>query len=283
MASLRLLHVGDVVGDPGIAAVTHLLPELRESDSLDFVVVNGENSHKGRGFNERQVKKMLAAGADVITGGDHSFDKHLIFGYMNKEERLLRPFNYPDDVPGKGFGVYHVPAVEAQVAVLNLRGQSFFHNPIRCPLQGADAALGELEPHTNLIFVDYHAEATAEKIAMGWYLDGRVSAVSGTHTHVQTGDEQILPQGTGYLTDVGFTGAHNSVIGLDTATALERMKLQIPRKYKAGKGDTRLKGALYEIDLETGKCLKVKRYNISCPEEAVDDLLKRIEESEEGS
>jgi hypothetical protein len=291
MATLRLLHVGDIVGDPGLHTLYHLLPSLKEERQVDFCVVNGENSHQGRGLNERQVKKMYKAGADVITGGDHSFDKHLIFPYMKKDAHLLRPMNYPPGVPGRGYGIYTAVSAGVQVGVVNIRGQALFHNPIRCPFAAMKHALSELTPYTNLIFVDFHAEATAEKMAMAWFLDGSVSALSCTHTHVQTGDEQIFPQGMGYLTDVGFTGAHTSVIGMDINTAIERFRLQIPRKYQPATQGLQLHGILFDIDLATGKTVHLERLHQDCPDEVLpqqaqqqeDEAATLPEDSEAGS
>jgi metallophosphoesterase (TIGR00282 family) len=216
---------------------------------------------------------MFQAGADVQTGGDHSFDKHLVFGYMNKEERLLRPMNYPKGVPGRGYGLYDLPELGIQIGVINLRGLAFFNNPIHSPMDAADRAIEELSAFTNLLVVDFHAEATAEKVAMGWYLDGRVSAIAGTHTHVQTGDERILPKGTGYITDVGFTGAQDSVIGLDIETSLERHRLQIPRKTKLAERNARILGVLFDLDDKTGKALKVQRINHPVPDRMVMEGL----------
>jgi metallophosphoesterase (TIGR00282 family) len=269
MPSLRLLHVGDVVGEPGVQAVQHLLPSLRHDLALDFVTLNAENAHEGRGLNERQLKRMFKAGVDVFTGGDHSFDKHLIFPYLNKEPKLLRPINYPKGVPGHGSGVFAVPELGVQLAVLNIRGNTFFHNPIGCPFRAAEAALRDLRQATDLVFIDFHAEATAEKVSMAWHLDGKASAIAGTHTHVQTADERIFPQGLGFISDVGFTGAHNSVIGMDIQVSLERALMQIPRKSKLGRGDVRLQGAIFEMDITSGRCISVKRISVPCPEEAI--------------
>jgi hypothetical protein len=267
---LRLLHIGDVVGDAGVQTVQHLLPGLREELALDFVTLNAENIHQGRGLNERQVKRLLKAGVDVCTGGDHTFDKHLILPFLNKEPRLLRPANYPKGVPGRGAGVFAVPEVGVEIGILNLRGNAFFNNPVGCPFRAAEFHLRELTQTTPLVFVDFHAEATAEKVCMAWHLDGRASALAGTHTHVQTADERILPQGLGYITDVGFTGAHHSVIGMDVGVSLERQLLQIPRKSKLARGDARLQGAIFEIDVNSGQCLAVRRVDVPCPDEVLN-------------
>lgn len=262
MPQFRILMIGDIVGQAGVDAVEQALPDLRQEKKIDFCIANAENSHEGKGVNEAIVRKLYKAGVDVLTGGDHSFDKHLIFPYMARDNRLLRPMNYPRGVPGYGYGVYAVESKGIKVAVINLRGQAFFQNPIRCPFQTADYVLEQIGEQAAAIFLDFHAEATAEKIAMAWYLDGRITAMVGTHTHVQTGDERIFPQGMGYLTDVGFTGPHNSVIGMDKNAALQRFLLQTPQKYQLGEGDVRINAAIYNIDLRYGKTLSIERLNL---------------------
>ncbi|MCS7086544.1 MAG: TIGR00282 family metallophosphoesterase [Bacteroidia bacterium] len=264
MALFRLMMVGDVVGENGVAAVKELLPSLIAEHNVDFCVVNGENAHEGRGINETIVKKLYKAGADVVTGGDHSFDKHLIFPYMARDRRLLRPLNYPKGAPGHGYCIVEKKGVT--VGVMNLRGQSYFQNPIYCPFHTADRFLPELRDKASIVFVDFHAEATAEKAALARYLDGRVGAVCGTHTHVQTADECILPKGTGFLTDVGFTGPTDSVIGMDVETAINRALLQIPQKYKLAEGDVYLCAAIFAIDTLTGTTHSIQRLRVHAPE-----------------
>ncbi|MCS6904035.1 MAG: TIGR00282 family metallophosphoesterase [Bacteroidia bacterium] len=283
MAIFRLLFIGDIVGDAGVSAVEYLLPILREQYTIDFCVANGENAHEGRGINEVIVKKLYRSGVDVITGGDHSFDKHLIFPYMAKDNRLLRPMNYPKGAPGYGYGVYPYEKLNTLVAVINLRGQSFFNNPIRCPFYTIDRVLEEVRNQTNLIFLDFHAEATAEKMAMAWYIDGRISAMAGSHTHVQTGDEQIFPQGMGYITDVGFTGPHDSVIGMDKTTAINRFLLQTPQKYKLAEGNIKLHGVLFYIEPRTGKTQKVLRLSLPYEPPVLQETPQEVREIEQSS
>lgn len=261
MPQLRILFIGDIVGQSGVDAVEQQLPHLRDLHKIDFCIANAENSHEGRGTNEVIVKKLHRAGVDVITGGDHSFDKHLIFPYMAKDNRLLRPMNYPKGAPGFGYGIYPHEKV-GNIAVLNLRGQAYFNNAIRCPFHTADYVLEVIGNQAAIIFVDFHAEASAEKLAMAWYLDGRITALAGTHTHVQTADERIFPQGTGYITDVGFTGPHNSVIGMDKQTAITRFMVQTPQKYLLGEGDVRINAIIFHIDIHTGKTTRMERLNI---------------------
>lgn len=274
MRTLRWLHIGDVVGEIGVQTLAVGLPELKEELAADFVTANTENVHQGRGLNERQLRRVFSAGVDVQTGGDHSFDKHLIFGYLNSEERLLRPVNYPRGAPGKGFGVFNVSSLGVEVGVLNLRGNAFFNNPVQHPMDAAEFALRELSKYTSLILVDLHAEATAEKITLAWHLDGRVSAICGTHTHVQTADERVFPQGTGYLTDVGFTGPHDSVIGLDVQVSIDRLRLQIPKKTELGTANCRINAAVFEIDVASGKCLGIERLNVAVPDAKVHAALQ---------
>ena len=258
-APLTVLFVGDQVGEAAVAFTCRTLPSLIARYAVDCCIVNAENAHQGRGLNDALVRQLLEAGVDVITGGDHSFDKHLVFPLMNREPRLLRPLNYPEGVPGGGMGLYDLPARGLKLAVINLRGQAYFQNPIRDPFRMADWALDELGGATPLVFIDFHAEATAEKVGLAYYLDGRVSAVVGTHTHVPTADERILPQGTGFLTDVGATLPQHSVIGMDVDTALQRFLLQIPQKYQLGSGPHRLHGVLLRLDPATGRCLSLER------------------------
>jgi 2',3'-cyclic-nucleotide 2'-phosphodiesterase len=269
MKPLKLLFVGDVVGETGVETVERILPHVLNAKGIDFCVVNGENAHEGRGTNEALFKRLIKAGADVVSGGDHSFDKHLIFPFMAKESRLLRPYNYPKGVPGFGYCIATSTTIDVPIAVLNMRGLSYFQNPIRCPFMMADEFLKSLRTDVQIVFVDFHAEATAEKTAFAYYLDGRVSAIGGTHTHVQTADERVFPAGTGYITDVGFTGPHHSVIGMDIDTALQRFMTQMPQKFKVAEAGMQLDGAIFHINLDPehprtpyGKTLKIERIQV---------------------
>lgn len=266
-APFRILFIGDISGDPTVLLLENFLPAFLRENSVDFCIANGENAAGGRGIAENQAEKLFQAGVNVITGGDHSFDRQQDFTFMRQEKRLLRPLNYPKAVPGSGYGIFD-SAKGIKVGVLNLRGQAFFQNPIDCPFRNGDWAIGKIREETPLIWVDFHAEATAEKKAMGWYLDGRVSAVVGTHTHVQTADEEILPQGTAYLTDAGFTGPHQSVIGMEIRQAINRMTLQIPHKFIMADKNYRLNAVMVDVNPETGKALQIARLNASLEEEA---------------
>lgn len=255
---LKILFVADIVGKPGLDVTEQFLPSLKQKHKIDFCIANGENLHEGKGLNEVMLKHLYKAGADVITGGNHSFDKHLIFPYMKHDNNLLRPLNYPKGTPGFGYGIYELKDAKKKIAVLNLQGRTYMPM-IDCPFRTSDWIVPKIQEETNLILVDMHAEATAEKIVMAWYLDGKVSAVIGTHTHVITADEQIFPKGTGYITDVGFTGAYDSVIGLDTQTAINRFLYQTPQKHTLAENGKRICCALIHVDEESGKTLKIER------------------------
>ncbi|MFU8811378.1 MAG: TIGR00282 family metallophosphoesterase [Balneolaceae bacterium] len=254
---MTVFFIADIVGEPGLEFIETMLPDLLQKHSPDFVIANGENSHEGRGINESIVKRLYDSGVHVITGGNHSFDKWKIFGYMNKDRNLLRPLNYPKNNPGFGYGIYEVGTDGLKVAVLNLQGRTFMPQ-IDDPFSTADWALDAIRKETDMIIVDFHAEATAEKRAMGWHLDGRVSAVIGTHTHIPTNDAQILPQGTGYITDAGMTGPFQSVIGMNKKTAMNRFILGIPQKFVVAKTENRLCGVLVTINTETARCSAIE-------------------------
>ena len=261
MSLLNLLFFGDLVGEAGLQIARLYVPALKNEYEADILVMNGENAHEGKGINEAIVKELFALGVDVITGGDHSFDKHLIFPFMKTEPRLLRPLNYPKGVYGFGYYLF-TTRKQKKVGVINLRGQQFFNNPIDDPFRTADWIIEKLQQETKVLFVDFHAEATAEKLAFARYVDGRVSAIAGTHTHIQTADEQILPGGTGYITDVGFTGPHDSVIGMATEVALNRFLYQTPQKYKVAEEGLKINGLFVQVDEATGKTEYIERISI---------------------
>jgi len=245
-----ILAIGDVIGKPGRKALSQLLPGLRRQYGLDLIIVNGENAAGGIGVTVATAKEMLDAGADVLTSGNHIWMHREIYPYLDSEMPILRPLNYPHNVPGRG----HI--IIGKVAVVNLIGRVFigdFDNPFHA----VDKLLASLKP--KIIIVDFHAEATSEKVAMGRYLDGRVSAVLGTHTHVGTTDTQILPKGTAYVSDIGMTGPLDSVIGDDAEAAIERFLTSMPHRLSVGKGKTALNGILVEVDDDTGKALSIER------------------------
>src|SRR5437899_7325804 len=259
---MNILMVGDVYGDPGRAAIAKLLPELRQEHAIDFCVVNVENAAGGFGVTPPIARRILDAGADVMTSGNHIWDKKEIVEYIVKENLLLRPANYPPGTPGTGSIV--VKAGPHKVAVLNMMGRVFLPN-LDCPFRKADEEIPRLRQETPIIVVDMHCEATSESQAMGWYLDGRVSAVVGTHRHVQTADERILPKGTAYITDLGLTGPTDSVIGVEPAIALQRFLTQMPNRFEPAKGPVALHAAVIRIDPETGKGLSIERLRVPLP------------------
>jgi len=255
--NLSLFFIADIVGEPGLLLLETVFPSLREKFKPDFIIANAENSHEGRGLNQEIVKRLYNLNVDVITGGNHSFDKWKIFNYMKSDHRLLRPLNYPKGNAGFGYGVYPVKNHDIKMGVLNLQGRTFMPQ-IDDPFSTSDWALSKIKEETDLVFVDFHAEATAEKMAYGWHVDGNVCAVVGTHTHVPTGDARILPNGTGFITDAGMTGPFDSVIGMDKGTAIRRFTLGTPQRYKIADQDNRLCGVLVEIDIKTAKCLSIE-------------------------
>jgi 2',3'-cyclic-nucleotide 2'-phosphodiesterase len=260
---VKLLFIGDIVGQPGRQAVKTLLPKLREQHTLDFVIANGENSAGGSGITPKTAGEIFAAGVDVITSGDHLWDQKEVMELLGSEKRFLRPLNYPPGTPGQGSGLFEVPSSKFQVpgliGVLNVQGRTFMQPPLDNPFLLAAGEVKRLRERTKIIFVDFHAEATSEKIAFGRFLDGQVSAVVGTHTHVQTADEQIFPGGTAFLTDAGFTGPHESVLGREIEPVVKRFLTGMPQRFEVAKERVTLHGAVIEIDEATGKALKIQR------------------------
>jgi metallophosphoesterase (TIGR00282 family) len=256
---LRLLFLGDVVGEPGRSAVAARLPEWRRDWALDFVVVNGENAAAGRGITRKLAIDLLKAGASVITSGDHIWDRKEITSFFEIEPRLLRPLNYPPGVPGAGTIV--LETAKGKVGVINVQARTFMQPILENPFPMLDAAVTELRKETPVIIVDAHGETTSEKIAIGRYLDGRVSAVLGTHTHVQTADEQIFPGGTAFICDAGMCGPVDSILGRTTESILSRFITNLPAALPIAGGEVRLCGALIEIDEANGRALRIARVN----------------------
>jgi len=256
---LTIICVGDVFGEPGRRAVQALLPKLKKQHEADLAVVNVENSASGFGVTPLIARTFLEQGVDVMTSGNHIWDKKEIIEYIGKENLLLRPANYPPGTPGAGSIV--VKAGPHKVAVLNLMGRVFLPQ-LDCPFRKADEELERLRAETSIIVVDMHAEATSESQAMGWHLDGRVSVVVGTHRHVQTADERLLPKGTAYITDLGLTGPTDSVIGVEPELALARFISGMPNRFEPAKGPAMLQGAVIRIDPETGRGLSIERLRV---------------------
>ena len=257
---MNILMVGDVFGESGRAALARHLPKLRQEHAIDFCVVNIENAASGFGVTPPMAKQALDQGADVLTSGNHIWDRKEIVEYITRENLLLRPANFPAGTPGVG----HVTlkAGPHRVAVLNLMGRVFM-NPIDCPFRKADEIVPELRKDTPIVLVDMHAEATSESVAMGWYLDGRVSAVVGTHRHVQTADERVLPGGTAYITDLGMTGPTDGVIGVDREIILQRFLSQMPVRFEPAKGPAALHGVVIVVDPDSGRATDIRRLRVA--------------------
>lgn len=254
---MRILFIGDVVGEPGRRAVKGLVPVLRERHKLDAVIANAENSAGGAGITPKTAEEILAAGVDVITTGDHVWDQKEVMALLQSEPRVLRPLNYPADTLGQGSRVFELTDKPA-FAVLNLQGRVFMPD-LDNPFVAGAAEVERLKERTKIILVDFHAEATSEKIALARMLDGKASAVIGTHTHVQTADEQIFPGGTAFLCDAGFTGPHESVLGREIEPVLKRFLNYTPQRFHVAKDRILLQGAVVEIDDATGKAINIHR------------------------
>jgi metallophosphoesterase (TIGR00282 family) len=254
---LKILYIGDTFGSAGRAIVKHHLKNLQEHYDVDLTILNCENAAAGFGITPKIADELFDWGIDVLTSGNHVWDKREIIPYLNSNTRILRPANYPVDNPGKGVAILKTRKGE-DAAVINLQGRVFMV-PIDDPFRTADAELAKIPPHIKTIFVDMHAEATSEKVAMGWYLDGRVSAVVGSHTHVPTADETILPKGTAYQTDAGMTGPFDSILGVVRDEVIRRFLTQIPQRFEAASQDARLNAVLIDVDSTTGKARKIER------------------------
>jgi metallophosphoesterase (TIGR00282 family) len=258
---VKIFFIGDIVGKPGRRAVKALLPGIVGSYGVDIVIGNCENAAGGFGVTRKVVDELYSYEIDILTSGNHIWDKKDIEGLIGDYETLLRPANYPAGTPGRGSVIVHNRS-GISVGVLNLEGRVFM-KPLDCPFRVAEREIGSLKNKTDIILVDMHAEATSEKEALGWFLDGRVSAVVGTHTHVQTADEKVLPCGTAYITDVGMTGSFDSVLGIKKEVALERFLTLLPNRYDVAKGDVRLQGVLIDIDDTTGRGLSIERLTVT--------------------
>jgi len=255
--------IGDVVGEPGLKALEDNLPGIIKNNSVDFTVVNGENSADGFGMTEAALKRIIAAGADAVTSGNHVWEKRDFWNILNNGERILRPANYPADCAGKGW--LCVEKAGLRWVVINLQGRELM-TPIDCPFRCFDNIVKNIDNNLSVIIVDFHAEASREKEAMGYYVDGRAALVAGTHTHVQTADERILPKETAYITDLGMTGVSDSVIGMDTEICMDRINKQVLYRMEPavdkqinGKSSAGVQGVIAEINAETGKALSIKR------------------------
>lgn len=262
MESIRVLFIGDVVGEPGQALIAKHLPELKKKHAIDMIILNGENSsNQGRGITPKIAEAFYRNGVDVITTGNHIWFRREIYPYLDEQPHLLRPANFPSGAPGRGVTI--LPIKGHTVAVINLQGRVFMREHVDCPLKAADSLLSYLRDKTNIIFVDYHAEATSEKVGLAYYLAGRVSGVVGTHTHVQTADERIIPGGTGYITDLGMVGALNSMLGMQKDAIIQHFLTQIPVKFTVDLNPPYvLSGVIMEVDTQTGQTIKIDRLRL---------------------
>jgi len=253
---IKILAIGDITGKPGRAAVKELLPKIKREEDIDFSIGNAENAAGGSGITKEVCEELLGYGLDVLTSGDHVWKKKEVLDIINIESRLLRPLNFPEGAPGRGSYIYRLK--DTSICVINLVGRVFM-NTLDCPFRTVRKELEHLKDKIPIIIVDFHAEATSEKVAMGYFLDGLVSAVLGTHTHIQTADEKILPRGTAYITDLGMTGPYDSVIGRTVEEILERFITQLPTRFQVAEKDIQLHGVIFEVETKTGKAVSIKR------------------------
>ena len=255
-SNINILFIGDIVGNAGMEVTASFIKSFIDKFKIDFVIANGENACEGKSISEAQLNRLFELGVHTVTSGNHIWERHHIYKLLATEPRLLRPANYPQGNAGRGFGIYDI-GTKGKIAVANLQGRTYMFD-IDCPFKTADWILTRIAPETKNIIIDMHAEATAEKIAMGWYLDGKVSAVIGTHTHVQTADARILPEGTAYITDVGMSGPHHSVVGMKKEIAIRRFMLQTPHKYEAADGDVHFTAVKISVEGDTGKARNIE-------------------------
>lgn len=253
---MRIMLVGDVVGRAGRRAFRTITPQLRSEKSIDVVIVNGENSAGGKGFTRKALDELYAGGADVVTAGNHVWDKKDVFAFVDDEPFLVRPANYPDGTPGKGYCIF--PFKAANIAVMNLSGRSFMP-ALDCPFQKADEILAEIGGQADVVVLDFHAETTSEKLAMGHYLDGRADIVVGTHTHVQTADEQILPGGTAYITDLGMVGAHDSILGVRKEIVIQKFRTGMPVRFDMAEGAAEYAAVIVDIEPNGRRARQIER------------------------
>lgn len=257
---MKILFIGDVVGSPGRSTLKEYLPKLKSKYRPDVTIVNAENAASGKGLTKKIYHELITAGADILTMGNHMWDKKEIFDFIDDVDNLARPVNFPANNPGKGYvtGTYN----GKKIAVINAQGRTFMQ-PIDCPFETLDQLVDKLRQETKHIFIDFHAEATSEKLAISWFLDGRVTAVAGTHTHVPTADERILPEGTAHITDTGMTGPYDGIIGMDKDTIINRFRNGLPARFEVTDGRTQLNGLFIESDQQTGLAKSIKRIQIS--------------------
>lgn len=253
---MRILAVGDIVGEGGVEKAKQVIPQIKKEENIDFIIVNGENAASGMGITEKIFNQLINCGADVITMGNHTWGKKDIFTFIDNSQ-IIRPANYPKGVVGHGYGLYNCKG--KKILVMNLIGRTDMNVLSENPFLKANEILQEVKGKYDYSVLDFHAEATAEKIAMGYYLDGKVNIVFGTHTHVQTADEKILENNTGYITDIGMTGPEKSVIGMDVDVSIKRFETTLPEKYKVATGKCKFNGCIFEINDETNRLIEITR------------------------
>ncbi len=261
---MNILFIGDIVGRPGRDSIEGLLPKLKKEFKLDGVVANAENSAGGFGLTSRIAGELLALGCDCLTLGDHVWDKMEIVDYLAITDKVIRPANFPEGTPGRGWSVIHT-ASKKKIAVINLLGRVFMRYNVDCPFRSLKNIVAEARKETPVVIVDFHAEATSEKVALGHFIDGEVSAVVGTHTHIQTADERILPKGTAYISDLGMTGPYDSVIGQKKEAIIDRFLKVMPNKFEVATDDVWLHGVVIDIDEKSGKSRRIERIQRSLP------------------
>ncbi|MRX70669.1 TIGR00282 family metallophosphoesterase [Bacillus lacus] len=257
---MNILFVGDIVGSPGRDMLKQYLSKLKSKYRPDLTIVNGENAANGKGLTEKLYHEILELGADIITMGNHTWDKKEIFDFIDSAPNMIRPANFPEGTPGRG--IHYIKTNGKEIAVINLQGRTFLA-PIDCPFRKAEELVEEAAKRTPLIFVDFHAEATSEKQAMGWFLDGKVSAVVGTHTHVQTADERILEKGTAYITDAGMTGPYDGILGVEKDMVIKRFLTSLPVRFEVAEGRAQLSAVLIQVDKQSGRAKKIQRLLIN--------------------
>lgn len=265
---VRIMCIGDVVGRPGREALAYWLPKLAAEQAVHCFIVNAENTASGSGLNPQLYDKIMRYGAHLITMGDHIYRRKEIYPVLERSDRIVRPANFPPEAIGKELGIYRPPQ-GPPVAVMSLLGRLYMKTNADCPFHAAKRVLERLPADIKLVVVDMHAEATSEKIGMGWYLDGQVTAVVGTHTHVATADERILPKGTAYISDLGMTGPYESILGRDVQKVLRAMTTSIPTEFDVAQNDVRLSGVLITAESQTGQALSIERMNLPVPASAL--------------
>lgn len=253
---MRILFVGDVVGSPGRQMIQDYVPKLKKKYSPTVTIINGENAAGGRGITEKIYRSFLEAGAQAVTLGNHAWDNREVFEFIDDAKYIVRPANFPEGTPGKGLIFLNSNGVE--IAVINLQGRTFLP-PLDCPFKKVDELIAQAKKRTSIIFIDFHAEATSEKQALGWYVDGRATAVVGTHTHVQTADNRILPGGTAYITDVGMTGPYDGILGMERGAVLKKFLTALPVRFEVAEGRTQLSAVLIDVNPSTGKASRIER------------------------